>query len=90
MIGRLNHIGVAAPSIDAAAAVYRDLYGAKDITAPRVLADQGVSVAFVNLPNCQIELKDGKSARRSLDDLIKLYPGTEAAQAGKERLASLK
>jgi len=56
MIGRLNHIGVAAPSIDAAAAVYRDLYGAKDITAPRVLADQGVSVAFVNLPNCQIEL----------------------------------
>ena len=46
--------------------------------------------ALLALANCQIELKDGKSARRSLDDLVKLYPGTEAAQAGKERLASLK
>lgn len=40
--------------------------------------------------NCQIELKDLKAARRSLEDLIKNYPGTEAAQAGKERLATLK
>ena len=46
--------------------------------------------ALLALANCQIELKDAKSARRSLDDLIKLYPGTEAAQAGKERLAALK
>jgi len=46
--------------------------------------------ALLALANCQIELKDTKSARRSLGDLIKLYPGTEAAQAGKERLASLK
>ncbi len=42
------------------------------------------------LANCQIELKDNKTARRSLEDLIKAYPGTEAAQAGKERLAALK
>jgi tol-pal system protein YbgF len=46
--------------------------------------------ALLALANCQIELKDNKSARRSLEDLIKAYPGTEAAQAGKERLASLK
>lgn len=46
--------------------------------------------ALLALANCQIELKDLKSARRSLDDLIKSYPGTEAAQAGKERLAALK
>ena len=46
--------------------------------------------ALLALANCQIELKDAKSARRSLEDLVKLYPGTEAAQAGKERLASLK
>lgn len=46
--------------------------------------------ALLALANCQIELKDGKSARRSLEDLVKLYAGTEAAQAGKERLASLK
>jgi tol-pal system protein YbgF len=46
--------------------------------------------ALLALANCQAELKDNKSARRSIEDLIKAYPGTEAAQAGKERLASLK
>lgn len=46
--------------------------------------------ALLALANCQLELKDVKSARRSLEDLIKAYPGTDAAQAGKERLASLK
>lgn len=46
--------------------------------------------ALLALANCQIELKDNKAARRSLDDLIKAYPGTEAAQAAKERLAALR
>lgn len=46
--------------------------------------------ALLALANCQIELKDNKAARRSLEDLIKAYPGSEAAQAGKERLAALK
>ena len=46
--------------------------------------------ALLALANCQIELKETKAAKRSLEDLIKTYPGTEAAQAGKERLASLK
>lgn len=46
--------------------------------------------AALALANCQIELKDTKGARKSLDDLQKTYPGTEAAQAAKERLASLR
>lgn len=46
--------------------------------------------ALLALANCQIELKDNKGARRSLDDLVKAYPGTEAAQAAKERLAALR
>lgn len=46
--------------------------------------------ALLALANCQIELKDNKAARRSLDELLKSYPKTEAAQAAKERLASLK
>lgn len=46
--------------------------------------------ALLATANCQIELKEVKGARRSLEDLIKTYPGTEAAQAAKERLASLK
>lgn len=55
-IGRLNHIGVAVPSIEAAKQTYIALYGATDITPTKALPEQGVNVAFVNLPNSQIEL----------------------------------
>jgi methylmalonyl-CoA/ethylmalonyl-CoA epimerase len=56
MIGKLNHVGVAVPSIEAAKETYRTLYGATDITETRSMATQGVSFAFVTLPNAQIEL----------------------------------
>ncbi|WP_374434033.1 tol-pal system protein YbgF [Inhella sp.] len=49
-----------------------------------------VPEALLALANCQIELKDSKSARKTLDELIKAHPGSEAAQAAKERRASLK
>ncbi len=57
-IGRLNHVGVAVPSIEAAKDTYRMLYGVddEDITATRDMPEQGVRVAFVNIPNSQIEL----------------------------------
>jgi methylmalonyl-CoA/ethylmalonyl-CoA epimerase len=58
VIGRLNHVGVAVPSIEDAKQTYRDLYGVTDadITATRDMPEQGVKVAFVNIPNSQIEL----------------------------------
>ena len=56
MIGRLNHIGVATPSIEAAIPVYRDLLGATVIREPFDLPAQGVRVCFVDTPNSQIEL----------------------------------
>ncbi|MGQ0531188.1 MAG: methylmalonyl-CoA epimerase [Caulobacteraceae bacterium] len=58
MIGRLNHVGVAVPSIEDAKATYRDLYGVSEsaITETRELAEQGVKFAFVNVANSQIEL----------------------------------
>ena len=46
--------------------------------------------ALLSVVNCQMELKDTKGARRTLDELLKAYPKSEAAQAGKERLASVK
>jgi tol-pal system protein YbgF len=46
--------------------------------------------AVLSIANCQIELKDMKGARRTLEDLAKAYPQSEAAQAGKERLARIK
>ena len=58
MIGRLNHVGVAVPSIEAAKQTYRDLYDVPEsaITETRELPAQGVKFAFVNVANSQIEL----------------------------------
>jgi methylmalonyl-CoA/ethylmalonyl-CoA epimerase len=55
-IGRLNHVGVATPSIEKSVALYRDLLGATKIHAPFDLPPQGVRVCFVDTPNSQIEL----------------------------------
>jgi tol-pal system protein YbgF len=46
--------------------------------------------ALLALANSQAEMKDRPGARKTLDELMKTYPQTEAAQAGKERLATLK
>ncbi len=46
--------------------------------------------AMLSIANCQTELKDTKSARKTLEDLVRLFPQSEAAQAGKERLARLR
>ena len=56
MIGRLNHVGVATPSIDEAVKVYRDMLGATVIGEKFALPEQGVWVCFVDTPNSQIEL----------------------------------
>ena len=46
--------------------------------------------AMLAIANCQIELKDSAAARKTLDDLVKRFPKSEAAQAAKDRLARLK
>jgi tol-pal system protein YbgF len=46
--------------------------------------------AALAIANCQIELKDTAAARKTLGDLIKAYPQTEAAAAARERLARLR
>src|SRR4026208_2430971 len=50
-LGRMNHIGVATPDLDASIAFYRDVMGATDITEPFVLESQQVRVCFVNTPD---------------------------------------
>jgi tol-pal system protein YbgF len=46
--------------------------------------------ALLAVANCHFELKETRSARKALDELFKAYPNSEAAVAGKERLAALK
>ncbi len=46
--------------------------------------------ALLSVANCQLELKDIKTARKTLAEVVKAYPQTEAAAAATERLAKLK
>jgi len=55
MIGRLNHVAIAVPDLEAAAAQYRDTLGAK-VGAPQDEPDHGVTVVFIELPNTKVEL----------------------------------
>ena len=55
-LGRLNHVGVATPSIERSVALYRDVLGAERIGDVFDLPAQGVRVCFVDTPNSQIEL----------------------------------
>ncbi|MFO7854033.1 MAG: methylmalonyl-CoA epimerase [Paracoccaceae bacterium] len=54
MIGRLNHVAIAVPDLEAAAAQYRGALGAK-VGAPQDEPEHGVTVIFVELPNTKIE-----------------------------------
>jgi len=75
------------------------LYGKKDykeaIAAFRTLVAASpdhprAPEALLAMANCQVEMKDNRGARRTLDELMKNYPKSEAAAAGKERLATIK
>lgn len=49
-----------------------------------------VPEATLAIANCQLEMKDTKAARKTLEELVAAHPGTEAAAAAKERLARFK
>ena len=55
-LGRLNHVGIATPSIEKTVETYRHLLGADAIGEPFDLPPQGVRVCFIDAPNTQIEL----------------------------------
>jgi methylmalonyl-CoA/ethylmalonyl-CoA epimerase len=55
MIGRLNHVAIAVPDLEAAAAQYRGALGA-EVGPAQDEPDHGVTVIFITLPNTKIEL----------------------------------
>jgi methylmalonyl-CoA/ethylmalonyl-CoA epimerase len=73
-IGRLNHVGVATPSIERSVALYRDLLGATKIHAPFDLPPQGVRVCFVDTPNSQIELIEPLGADSPIHKFLEKNP----------------
>ena len=55
MIGRLNHVAIAVPDLQAAAGQYESTLGAK-VGLPQDEPDHGVTVVFIELSNTKIEL----------------------------------
>lgn len=74
MIGRLNHVAIAVPDLTSAAAKYRDLLGA-EIGEPQVLAEHGVTVVFVTLPNTKLELMQPFGEQSPIGKFLEKNPG---------------
>ncbi|QKV17965.1 methylmalonyl-CoA epimerase [Oricola thermophila] len=55
MLGRLNHVAIAVPDLEAAVRKYGKVLGAK-VSQPLALPDHGVTVVFVELANTKTEL----------------------------------
>ena len=79
-LGRLNHVGVATPSIAASIDFYRDVMGATKIHAPFDMPEQGVKVCFVDTPGLsgtfgtQIELIEPLDSASPINGFLEKNP----------------
>lgn len=79
-LGRLNHVGIATPSIADSITFYRDVMGATKIHAPFDLESQGVKVCFVDTPGengtngTQIELIEPLPGNTSIASFLEKNP----------------
>ena len=79
-LGRLNHIGIATPSIADSIVFYRDVMGATRIHDPFDLPEQGVKVCFVDTPTdsglngTQIELIEPLPGNASIAAFLQKSP----------------
>lgn len=80
-LGRLNHVGVATPSIAASIETYRNLLGATVIGEPFDLPAQGVKVCFIDTPpstgsgqGTQIELIEPYDDSSPIANFLKKNP----------------
>ena len=79
-LGRLNHVGVATPSIADAIDFYRDVMGASVVTEPFDMPEQGVKVCFVHTPGAggtegtQIELIEPIGESRGIRSFLEKNP----------------
>ena len=74
MIGRLNHVAIAVPDLEVAAANYRDTLGAK-ISDPLDLPNHGVTTIFVELPNTKLELLHPLGDDSPIQKFLEKNPG---------------
>ena len=69
MIGKLNHIAIATPSLDDSTKAYKDMLGVK-ISDPVDQIDHGVKVVFIELPNTKIELLEPLGENSPIENFL--------------------
>ncbi len=96
MIGKLNHVAIAVPDLEAAARLWREVLGA-EVSEPVDQPDHGVRVVFVNLPNTKIELLEPLGEDSPIANFLKRHPAggihhicleVEDIQAARDRIAN--
>jgi methylmalonyl-CoA/ethylmalonyl-CoA epimerase len=73
LIGRLNHVAIAVPDLEAACATYRNLLGAT-LSDAVPQPDHGVTTVFVELPNTKIELLEPLGADSPIAKFLQRNP----------------
>lgn len=74
MIGRLNHVAIVVPDLEAASNLYRNTLGAQ-VSAPQPLPDHGVTTVFVDLDNTRIELLHPLGDASPVARFLERHPG---------------
>ena len=74
MITGLSHVSLAVPSLEAAAKRLKDVYGLS-IGKVAVNEQQGVRMAYVELPNARIELMEPARADSPISKFLEKNPG---------------
>jgi methylmalonyl-CoA/ethylmalonyl-CoA epimerase len=73
MIGKLNHVAIVVPDLDAATALYRDTLGAT-VLPRHALPEHGVTAAFVELGNTRVELLEPLGAESPVRGFLARNP----------------
>ena len=73
MLGRLNHVAIAVPDLEAGAKIYASVLGAR-VSAPQTEAVHGVRVVFVELPNTKIELLEPLGENSPIKSFLEKNP----------------
>jgi methylmalonyl-CoA/ethylmalonyl-CoA epimerase len=74
MITGLGHVSIVVPSLDAAAKRLKDVYGL-EVGAAKVNEQQGVRLAYVELPNARIELMEPSRPDSPVSKFLERNPG---------------
>lgn len=73
MLGRLNHVAIAVPNLEAATAIYRDMLGAS-VTPPQALPEHGVTIVFIDTGNSKVELLEPLGAASPIAPFLARNP----------------